>query len=68
MKVVLNKMSAIVDGPEVKLVPAGAEMQPSHLAVTSIVCTTTANPAPAEFWEQASKGARYTVTIEKEGV
>jgi hypothetical protein len=67
MKVVLNKMVAIIDGSVVKLVPTGSEMQPSHLGATSIVFNTSADPAPSEFWEQAGKGARYTVTIDKEG-
>jgi hypothetical protein len=68
MLVKIHNMEAAIAGQAVTLTPiAGvSEALPNHLAASSIVFNTSADPVPADFWKPAAQGIRYIVTIERQ--
>jgi hypothetical protein len=60
-----QRYTAVVSGQTVTLTPKAANpAQPDHLGMSTIVLTTVANPAPAEYWKSYSvDGSEYEVRI-----
>jgi hypothetical protein len=69
MEIMINRMQASIVGQAVTLTKESgniSEAHPGHLDASSIVFNTVGNPAPAEFWQAAAVGMRYTVIIRAE--
>lgn len=67
MFILIHNMEAAIVDDQVTLTPIAnvSAPNPSHLGVSSIVVTTSGDPAPPEFWKAAATGVKYVVKIER---